>query len=324
MDWQPHIHGIHRAIQKHSLIFCLCWICLWSVPLSAAPLHFDIIMSRNASAYQEVADRITQQVKQGFPGAIIVHHDLEHDRPEGVNAQLVVTIGVQAAEWALSQPNDTPVLATLIPQDTYESISANLDNPGQHEHSAIFLDQPIYRQINLLTALFPRSRTVSTLLGPLSIKHLPELQRLATENNLSLASASMMEGDNVIKKLRPILNDTDVFLATPDPVVFNRQSLPAVLLTTYRSRTPVIGFSHAYVNAGALAATYSTPEQIGRQTAEHIDAWLIYQQEKLPPPSHPKYFSVAINQQVAQSLGIRLPDIKEVELQLQQLEGIKR
>jgi ABC-type uncharacterized transport system substrate-binding protein len=101
-------------------------------------------------------------------------------------------------------------------------------------------------------------------------------------------------------------------LAVPDPAVLTPNSAKWLLFTAYQRGVPVLGFSKAYVNAGALGAVYSSPDQIGRQAAEiaarlERDAF-----SNLGPSVYPTYFSVALNRSVARSLRLDVPD--EVEL----------
>ncbi|MDO9189477.1 MAG: ABC transporter substrate binding protein, partial [Sulfurimicrobium sp.] len=105
-----------------------------------------------------------------------------------------------------------------------------------------------------------------------------------------------------------VLADSDVLLAVPDPLVFNKGTVQSLLLTTYRYQDPVIGFSHAYVKAGALASVHTMPEQVGRQAADVILRTLGSRPAWLPPPENPKYFSVSVNYQVARSLGLSIGD----------------
>ena len=96
-----------------------------------------------------------------------------------------------------------------------------------------------------------------------------------------------------------MLNDSDVLIALPDPIVFNLRTTRNILLSTYRKRVPVIGFSKSYVKAGALAAIYSTPEFIGKQTGEIITDLAVkssLNNKLLPlPHSHSKYFTISVN-----------------------------
>jgi ABC-type uncharacterized transport system substrate-binding protein len=113
-----------------------------------------------------------------------------------------------------------------------------------------------------------------------------------------------------------VLAQSDVMLGVVDPLVFSRTSAQSVLLTAYRRRVPLIGISSAYVDAGALAAVYSTPAQIGRQLAELIEQFSQNPTAKLPPPQYPKYFSVAVNYQAAEVLGLDIDDEENLERRL--------
>jgi hypothetical protein len=69
------------------------------------------------------------------------------------------------------------------------------------------------------------------------------------------------------------------------------------------------------VSAGALLAVFSTPAQIGRQLGEELVA-LAEESGPLPPPRHPRYFSVEVNARVARSLGLTVPSAAVLERRL--------
>ena len=85
--------------------------------------------------------------------------------------------------------------------------------------------------------------------------------------------------------------------------MFGSQELRALLHATYRFQRPMIGYSQAFVDAGALAALYATPTQIARQIAEMIRS------RSRPTASiiFPSQFTVAYNRQTARALGLDLP-----------------
>jgi len=102
--------------------------------------------------------------------------------------------------------------------------------------------------------------------------------------------------------------------------VFNSYSIQNVLLTAYRQHSPVVGFSAAYIRAGAILGLYSTPAQIGRQTAEMARAVLAG--AAVPPPQSPRYFEIGSNPQVARSLGIALEEPEALRARLLKQEGL--
>jgi ABC-type uncharacterized transport system substrate-binding protein len=112
---------------------------------------------------------------------------------------------------------------------------------------------------------------------------------------------------NIIDALNSSLTNSNVLLALPDASVYNAKTIKSILLTTYRHRVPLIGFSESFVRAGALAAISSSTAQLGKQIAELIIKH--YSNNKINNHYlYPEYFDVVINKDVAKSLGITIPD----------------
>ena len=110
-----------------------------------------------------------------------------------------------------------------------------------------------------------------------------------------------------------------MLIATPDTAVFNSYTVQNVLLTAYRLRSPVVGFSAAYVRAGALLGLYSTPAQIGSEAGEAV--LQVLRGAALPPVARPAHFEVAVNDTVARALGLALPPADELAAALRREEG---
>lgn len=221
-------------------------------------------------------------------------------------ADLVVTIGTQAARVVLPQRLPVPVYCTFLPEATYATLLAESGSgtAANGRHSALFVDQPITRQLRLLHLALPQRTRVGVVLGPESHRSEPELRRAARAAGLTLHVERIAEEKQLIQALYRVMDDTDVLLAVPDPLVFNRETAESVLLTTYRLGKPVMAYSRAYVIAGALLSVYSTPAQIGQEIAEELPALLDAPGRGLPPPHYPRHYSVEVNQRVARSLGL--------------------
>jgi putative ABC transport system substrate-binding protein len=221
---------------------------------------------------------------------------------------LIVAVGVQALQHAARQGGNHAVLGVLIPQPAFEKISASVRNDN---FSAILLDQPPSRQMRLLHRLLPKAKNVGILLGPTSTRNNELLTRAATDSDLKAIMATIQRESDLSSALKPLLELSDALLAVPDPVVHQPGTAQTLLLTSYRYQKPVIGYSQAYVAAGALAAVYSSPADIARQAAEIADQFP-ERQKALPPLQPPRYFSVGINRQVARSLGLDLQDAESL------------
>jgi len=228
---------------------------------------------------------------------------------------LVVTLGTDAAAAVLRRKLPSPTYCTLLPQAAYAAL-ANGAGGERAQLSALYLDHPFARQLQLIRLALPGRTRVGVVLGPDSQKNERELLRAAAVTGIVLRMERISDEKQLIGALHRVLDDTDVLLAVPDVLVFNRHTAQSVLLTTYRLGKPVAGYSRAYVNAGALFAVYSTPTQVGNQIGEELLTMLNKSIQTLPATGYPRYFSVEVNERVAYSLGIELGRADDLVRQL--------
>lgn len=217
---------------------------------------------------------------------------------------LVVTIGTEAAAAVLSERPNPPVYCVFLPEAAFHTLVDAHGGKQRTNVAALYLDQPFERRLRLIRLALSPSARVGVVLGPDSRRHAAALRRAAAAAGLALQLKTIAEERQLIGALHRLLEDVDVLLAVPDALVFNRHTAHSVLLTANGRGKPVSGYSRAYVQAGALLAAYSTAEQIGRQAGEALLRFL--DSGRPPPSSAPRYFSVAVNDRVARSLGLDL------------------
>lgn len=280
---------------------------LWASVATAESATIAIVLSDDSAPYKEAASSIRALVEQGGLRPAVNIYAPEEKKPDFVRERqdLIVAVGVRAAQEMLALNLATPILATLIPRQAFEKIAHHRDS---RQFSAVYLDQPLIRQMELIRLALPDRSKIGVVLGPESQDSLKILQSAAREAKFGLVVEKIGAAEELLPALQRVLADSDVLLALPDPLVFNKGTVQSLLLTTYRYQDPVIGFSQAYVKAGALGAVYTTPEQAGRQAGEMLQRVLAGKTWILPPPEYPKYFSVSINYQVARSLAIAVSD----------------
>jgi len=185
--------------------------------------------------------------------------------------------------------------------------------------AGIVLDQPASRQLGLFKALWPDKKSVGLLLGKQGTALQAEFQREADRKGLSLRHGFLKGTQGSVPVLEALMEGRDAIIAPWDRDAFNAQNARVILLTTYRAGLPLLAYSAATVEAGALAAVFSTPENIAQQLAE----WLAQQKSssiKLPKSRIPRYFDVALNKQVARSLNMTIPDRETVLQRMREVE----
>lgn len=233
--------------------------------------------------------------------------------------RIIVTVGSRAAAEVITKRNNIPVLNTLLPRETFaqlrrehpESVSANV--------SAIFLDQPVSRQLALLTEGLPAWQRLALISGPHTRTLAEQIVVAAEASGLEVMSTQAASDRDLYSAMQRTLSRPAVLIALPDREIYNSHTIQNILLTSYRQRSPMIGFSPAYVRAGALLAIYSTPSQMGTQAAAVVIQ--VLRGGALPSPRHPDQFEVGINSTVARSLGISLDSAASIAARIKQAEA---
>lgn len=285
------------------LLSVLAWPCLGF----AAPKQVVVLLSDGSAPYQEAARAIRESLESELSAGQLTLRMAMADEPGLAFSPdaLLVTLGAKAAQSM--QRADQPMLAGLLARQFYDKMFG-AGTPAQRRLlSGIYLDQPLNRHLQLIRAIQPRANSVGALLGPSLMTAQTELASAASSGSLHINSAALTSSADLFPALQSLLPNVDVLLLLPDPWVVNRNSLQNLMLTTYRQRVPVVGYSQNLVDAGALAAVFSTPQQIGLQIAESIQRMLPGKGWDLPPPSYPKYFTIKTNNNVARSLEISVP-----------------
>lgn len=265
-----------------------------------------IVSSERSTAYQETADAIVSELTRGGVAAREVQQTTAAEWQTAAPSvgRLYITLGVEAAAALARSEVKAPVLCTLLPRAAFERVLRDSGRRASSQFTALYLNQPVSRQLDLARLALPQARRIGVLLGAESRAQQSQLEEATATRSLRLVSAQVQPQEPVFADLKRILEGADVLLALADPQIYNSGSIQNILLTSFRARVPMLAFSPAYVRAGALLAVYSTPAQIGQQAGALARNFL--QGRALGEPQFPQEFSVSVNEHVARSLGLQL------------------
>ena len=282
---------------------------LLAIKFAYAYTGVTILMTSQTPANTEFVDNfrinLANSINNGLKVNVVMMQESEKFEV-AENSELVVALGVKALEAASMLKHTTPVLGIYTPLPIFNQILAN-SKRELGNFSAIVLDQPYWRQLSLIKAILPDAKKVGVLLGSASSQYLEVLRDEADELGLTLMDENVTNDADLIPKLKKLLDSSDAMLAISDRAIYNRETAESILLTSYRHQKPMFGYSQSYVKAGALASVYSNTKQLAKQAVE-IAIKSQTASNQLPSPQIPKYFSVAVNQQVAHSLNIVVTD----------------
>lgn len=288
------------------LLLPLCLTFLAAGASRAVEWAVVIVNSELSATYEEAAAALVSELERnGVARSEVLQVTAAGLGVSGtLSPKLFVALGTEAASALARRELQAPVLCALLPRISFDRVLRESDRRPSPQFSALYLDQPLTRQLDLVRLALPQVRRIGALFGPESKTQSVTLEERTRARGLKLISAEVQAHEPVFQGLKKILDEADLLLALPDPQIYNSSSIQNILLASYRARVPMLAFSPAYVRAGALLAVYSTPAQISSQTA--VMARGALQGKALPLPQYPQDFTVGVNEHVARSLGLTL------------------
>ena len=285
-----------------------------------------IVSSDTAAAYTQTAEALTDHlVRQGIARTDIVQSLATELAARFKSGQpprptVYVALGSEATQLLTAAGTQAPVLSALIPRSSFERIVRSQGKTVSARLSAIYLDQPLARQLALVRLALPQAKRLGVLWGAESADRATGLRPLVAAHGLELQETRVTQADDLPLALAQVLGGSDVLLALADPAIYNSNTLQNILMSSFRARVPLVAFSPAYVRAGAVLALYTTPVQAGQQAAELVLGVL----RGKPLPDHvlePNDFEVGVNAHVARVLDLTL-DAQALRLALRRLERL--
>lgn len=271
-------------------------------------LRVLIVLSSDAAPYRAFA----RAFAQNLPNYMRVEVQPQADSYDDARKfDLIVPVGVKAGQLVAAK-SVTPVLAVMLPKRSYDESLLKLHK--NKNISAVYLDQPWERQVDLIRFVLPGANKVGVLYGAAMNFDATGLSNVLAHHGLDFIPQLLKTPDSLFVNLDTLLDSSDVLLAVPDSEIYSSNNIRNILLTAYRHGVPLIGLSQAYVNAGALAAVFSTPEQIAAQASTMALAYA--QTHQLPEAQYPSLFTVAVNPEVARTLSVPIQSAEMVKLQM--------
>lgn len=287
------------------------------LPAQAAQ-SVTLLLSEPTGIYQEAAQALQRELtSQDVPGGMRWRHVGEQPDLTSDADGLIVALGVRALKHALDAPGSTPVLAVLVPNLTYAKIIADRSQARRNQAiSALFLDQPYTRQLQLIRLALPQARKIGVLVGPATASQTEELTKAARETGLEARIHAFNNREQVFSGLNQLAREVDVLLLLPDPQVVSGEILRALFLQAYRQRLPIVAYASSLVQAGATLGLFATPAQLGSEAGMWIREMLAGKGAGKAMTRYPQLYTVEINRNVARTLELSLPSVESLNTRL--------
>jgi ABC-type uncharacterized transport system substrate-binding protein len=308
VDRNPYfLISAHLYLQRITLLISFLQLVLLTITVQAEPLHVTMLMAEEGSAYQEFA----QSFSGGQQNIVLT---ISHGNEPLPESNLIVAVGMKST--ALAMNSAVPVLSVFVSKSGFDKLQREFQpHRDRQNFSAIYLEQPSKRQVDLIAAALPEAKNIGLLYSSLS-PDIANLRKAVAESRLVLRENKVESPDSISRDLQSILQKSDVLLAIPDAQIYNSMTMRNILLSTYHGGIPLVGYSMPYVRAGALCAVFSTPQQFATQANSMIKQFA--ETGRLPSAQYATEFDVMVNQQVARSLGMQ---IKETAALIRQIKS---
>lgn len=290
--------GLHLALLRMRRFGLALLALACATPVFAREIA--IVTSREQGVEREVAEAL---LASGRRHPLFLAGSVERGLQPGAlkDSGLVIALGLNAAQGLVK--GDRPVLVALVTANDFEKLRTSAPRA---QLSGLFLDQPASRHLELMRAALPQAGCAGLLLGPESHGVQSRFETAADQAGLKLDADFAASSRDVLPVLERLLGRCEAVLTLPDGVVSNPTVARAVLLTSYRVQRPLFAYSRAWVEAGALAAVFSTPATAIRDLLDWLDG--LEDVRRLPPPSRARHFDLAVNTRVARALNLSVPD----------------
>jgi putative ABC transport system substrate-binding protein len=288
---------------------------IFSMPLSAHEhIRQIVIVKSNDNAYfNQTVETLVDQINFSTRFIVVTASELDNKQTVKNQQDLFIALGSSAVNAVDKlKPACTRINAYLT-QEQYRSLKGK----EKENQITLLLDQPLQRYLAFSHLLVPIDSIGVISQAPIELDN--QQKSLLKNLNLELNQFTATDSRSLLPTLRELLRENDALLMLPRSMLYNLGTLKGVLLTTYRSRKPVISYSPAHVKSGALASIYASPENIGEHLALVTNGLQLNPDKVIPNLEFARFFSIRTNSRVAFSLGLDLPPVEILEKRLKEI-----
>jgi len=251
--------------------------------------RFHIVTGDDSAQTRHIADDLYKRLA---PLAASFRTELAQRR-----RLVYIAIGPAALRDCARRGDDSVIISAFTASQVVQAVAASVrDVHPAPAITAVYAEPAPPDQLRLIELLYRRPARVAAVMSA-ETAHLKPLMRAQARVEIEETTAGE-DINRVLNRIAPL----EVLLAMPDSAVYNTDTIRNILLSTYRHKQGVIGFSADMVKAGALATTYSEIEDIDAQVAEM--AYAFASTGELPAAQFPRYFHTIVNDGVARSLDL--------------------
>jgi putative tryptophan/tyrosine transport system substrate-binding protein len=261
--------------------------------LPAAHFSVLVVTESGVEAYTEAVNGVSSVLPAGtFQVLDVADKTLERELAGSGETRVTIAVGSRALAVVRAQSVSGQVVAAMC----LRAVDADSNT------RRVDLDVSLAAQLAAMRTLWPGRTRAGIIRGPGQSRPAADaLEASARKEGFSLAVVDSDGPAHLLKSLAALRGKADFVLCLPNAALYNPVTIKPLVLSSLEQRLPLVGFSPAFVRAGAAIGIFPDYGEIGRQAGEM--ALQALRQEHTEDQS-PRKVRVAINQRVAHLLGV--------------------
>ncbi|NLK26793.1 MAG: ABC transporter substrate-binding protein [Clostridiales bacterium] len=234
------------------------------------------------------------------------------------NNDLILAIATPAAQAVANATKDIPILVTAVTDPAASGLVASNEAPGGNVSGTSDLT-PVKQQMELLKKLIPNAMNVAVLYcsSESNSKIQAEMaMEAASALGLNATAATVSDSNELQQVVQSLVGNVDAIYAPTDNIIAD--GIATIVSIANPNGIPVICGEEALVDAGGLATYGIDYYKLGRLTGEQAVRIIEGKAEISTMPIEyipDDEYTLKINEEVAASLGIEIPEELKAQLQ---------
>jgi len=269
-----------------------------AVLLPASRVSVLVVSESGVEAYGEALNGLSAVLPAGtFRLVDVGGKTFERDfagAMENGESRVVIAVGSRALAEVRAHHPGVPVVSAMV-------LHANDSGPAIRR---VDLDIPLAAQLAAMKSLWPGRTRAGIIRNAAQSRYSTDaLEAIARKEGFSLLVLDCDGPGQLLKALGIFKGRVDFVLCPPDSELYNAVTVKPLVMASLELRVPLVGFSPAFVRAGAAAGIFPDYADLGRQSAE-VALRLLRGEDHGAQSESPRKALVAVNQRVAHLLGV--------------------
>jgi len=288
----------------------LVWIPIALTAAKACAGNVAVILSSDASLYQEALEGFREVVRNGIVSVQTLKENSAGWRDElkklrsTIEPDLIFVVGTSALQAVSSEITNIPIVHTMVfnPGSVVSPTSKNV--------FGISMNPTPNQVLALVKELNPKYRRVGVIFDPSrSAPQISQARSIAQKEGLDLVARDIRSARDIAAALNSLERQIDFLWLWPDEMYLTDDILQRIFLFSFDRKIPVLGLSERHTQMGALLSlSYASAKDSGRQAAEAVNRFLGGVQETAFSQISLRQTKLTVNLKTARKLALDVPD----------------